>query len=183
MTRNYGLPRPPFQRKPVPASLRRLGIALLIGAGVAIVAAWPAPAQTVTCNQLGCSDNPGVKPQRKVRVDPHGNSVSLAGIVAPLRAKAQEIVRACGSRVVSAYRPGARIPTGRISNHARHRAVDLRGNPSCIYAHLKGWPGGYSVDYVRAPGGPHVHVSFNRNMEWGARFSHRRTRTYHARAK
>ena len=68
MKRRYGLghyQRPPFQRKPVPASLRRLGIALLIGAGVAIVAAWPAPAQPVTCNQLGCSDNPGVKRKAK----------------------------------------------------------------------------------------------------------------------
>ena len=175
----FGHPRPPFQRKPVPR-MTRLGIAIVVILGLLAVAA---NAQPVTCNQLGCSDWHGKKPQRTARVDANGNSVSLAGIVAPLRAKAQEIVRACGSRVVSAYRPGARIPTGKLSNHARHRAVDLRGNPSCIYAHLKGWPGGYSVDYARAPGGPHVHVSYNRNMEWGARFSHRRTRTYHARAK
>lgn len=100
-------------------------------------------------------------------------SISLAGLPAPLVAKVREIEAACGSIVVSAYRPGARIPTGQISNHARHKAADVRGNPRCIYAHLHGWPGGYSTDYARAPGGPHVHISYNPNgMEWGARFVH-----------
>lgn len=60
-----------------------------------------------------------------------------------------------------------------MSNHALRRAVDVQGNPACIYRHLKGWPGGFSTDYARAPGGPHVHISYNRGREWGLRFAHR----------
>lgn len=102
------------------------------------------------------------------------NSVSLSGIVAPLADKAREIVSACGSKVVSSVRVGARVYGGSPSNHASGRAVDLQGNPSCIYAQLRGWPGGVSTDYWRAPGGPHVHVSYSPNgMEWGIRFVHR----------
>lgn len=111
-----------------------------------------------------------------------GNSTSLAGLPAPLVAKVQEIVSACGSKVVSTFRSGAHTPSGHLSNHARHKAADVQGNPSCIYAHLRGqWSGGYSTDYARAPGGPHVHISYNPGgMEWGLRFVHyhppRRTR-------
>jgi hypothetical protein len=103
------------------------------------------------------------------------NSVSLAGIVEPLAVKAQEIVSTCGSRVVSSIRRGARVYGGSRSNHARGMAVDLQGNPACIYASLRGWPGGVSTDYSSAPGGKHVHVSYNPGgMEWGLRFRHRR---------
>lgn len=103
---------------------------------------------------------------------PKGN-VSLSGVVEPLAAKAREAVRLCGSKVVSAVRPGARIPTGRVSNHALGRAVDLQGNPSCIRSLFAGWPGGMSTDYGSAPGGPHYHVSYNPGgMEWGRRFTH-----------
>ena len=180
MPRHFGLGHYQLTRKPRAA---RLGIALGAGLLVALLA-FASHAAPVTCNQLGCSDWHGHerKPAKRRSVDAHGNSVSLAGIVEPLKSKAREIVAACGSRVVSAYRPGARIPSGRVSNHARHRAVDIRGNPSCIYAHLKGWPGGYSTDYARAPGGPHVHISYNRNMEWGARFRHS-GRSFHARRR
>lgn len=100
----------------------------------------------------------------------HGSLISLDGFPAPLVAKAHEIVSACGSRVISAYRPGARVAgTHHVSNHALKKAVDVAGNPRCIYAHLKGWPGGYSVDYGKVN---HVHISYNRSMEWGARFAH-----------
>lgn len=108
----------------------------------------------------------------KARGEPR-NSTSLNGVVAPLAAKVREIQSACGSKIVSSIRRGARIPGGRVSNHAIGRAVDLQGNPRCIYDRLKGWPGGVSTDYARAPGGPHVHVSYNPNMEWGLRFAHR----------
>jgi hypothetical protein len=102
------------------------------------------------------------------------NSTSLHGVVAPLADKARAIVAACGSKVVSSVRIGARVYGGNASNHARGRAVDLQGNPRCIYAQLKDWPGGVSIDYARAPGGPHVHVSYNPGgMEWGLRFNHR----------
>jgi hypothetical protein len=101
------------------------------------------------------------------------NSVDLVGIVPPLATKAREIMGTCGSKVVSAIRRGARVYGGSASNHASGRAVDLQGNPSCIYAHLHSWPGGYSTDYAIAPGGPHVHVSYNPGgMEWGLRFAH-----------
>ena len=46
----------------------------------------------------------------------------------------------------------------------------MRGNPSCIYAHLKGWPGGYSTDYAAVQ---HVHISYNPGgQEWGLHFAH-----------
>jgi hypothetical protein len=100
----------------------------------------------------------------------HAHSISLAGQPGPLIAKVQEIVRACGSRVISGDRPGARVAgSGRISNHARNTADDVAGNAHCIYAHLHGWPGGYSIDYARVG---HVHISFDRSHEWGARFVH-----------
>jgi hypothetical protein len=48
--------------------------------------------------------------------------------------------------------------------------VDVRGNPRCIYAHLKRWPGGYSTDYAVVD---HVHISYNPGgQEWGLRFAH-----------
>lgn len=109
------------------------------------------------------------------------NGVSLQGVVAPLAEKARAIAAACGSRVVSAVRRGATVYGGSASNHASGRAVDLQGNPACIYAQLRDWPGGVSTDYQRAPGGPHVHVSYNPSgMEWGLRFVHPRKK---ARAK
>lgn len=98
-----------------------------------------------------------------------GSSVSLAGIIAPLVQKAHEIVDACGSVIVS-----ARAGRPNRSNHPLGRAVDIQGNPACIYTHLHGWPGGYSTDYATAPGGKHVHVSYNPGgQEWGIRFVHR----------
>lgn len=94
----------------------------------------------------------------------------LAGIADALAAKAGEIVGVCGSRVASGLRPGARVAgTRHPSLHASGRAVDLVGNPRCIYARLAGWPGGYSVDYGRVR---HVHVSLG-GREDGLRFSHR----------
>ncbi|MEO6381994.1 MAG: hypothetical protein ABIO35_08350 [Nitrobacter sp.] len=94
--------------------------------------------------------------------------VSLKGVTPVLAAKAQEIVRDCGSKIVSAV-------AGRHnrSNHPRGRAVDMQGNPACIYAHLVGWAGGYSTDYHTAPGGKHTHISWNPGgQEWGVRFVH-----------
>lgn len=96
---------------------------------------------------------------------------SLAGFPAPLVAKANEIEHACGSRIISAFRPGARVAgTNRQSNHAIKKAIDMAGAPGCIYAHLHGWPGGYSTDYSAVR---HVHISYNRAKEWHARFVHR----------
>lgn len=95
----------------------------------------------------------------------------LSGFPSPLVAKVREIESACGARVISAYRPGARVRgSGRMSLHASRRAVDMSGNPSCIYARLRSWPGGVSSDYGRVR---HVHFSYSPNgAEWGARFAH-----------
>jgi hypothetical protein len=101
----------------------------------------------------------------KKRTHARSGSVSLAGVTPVLAAKAREIASACGSGVISAV-----SRRGNRSNHPIGRAVDMRGNPSCIYAHLKGWPGGYSTDY-RSAG--HVHISYNPGgQEWGLRFAH-----------
>jgi hypothetical protein len=98
-----------------------------------------------------------------------GSTASLASVHGQLAAKANEIVSSCGSTVISGMRPGARIAgTGHESMHASGRAVDIRGNPSCIYSHLHGWPGGYSVDYGAVQ---HVHVSLG-GFEDGVHFSH-----------
>jgi len=100
----------------------------------------------------------------------------LSGYPSPLVAKAHQLERACGSRIISAFRPHARIAgSGHVSNHALKKAVDMAGNPRCIYAHLKGWPGGYSIDYGRVR---HVHISYNKNKEWGVRFAHYSNRRY-----
>lgn len=104
------------------------------------------------------------------------DTITLAGQPAPLVAKIHEIESACGSRVISGFRRGARVAgSGRISNHARNHADDIAGNPSCIYAHLRGWPGGYSTDYSHVR---HVHISYDRNHEWGVRFVHYSTHRY-----
>ena len=92
-------------------------------------------------------------------------SVSLAGVTPVLAAKARGIVSDCGSTVISTV-----SGRGGRSNHPAGRAVDMKGNPRCIYAHLKGWPGGYSTDYAAVD---HIHISYNPGgQEWGLRFAH-----------
>jgi hypothetical protein len=124
---------------------------------------------------------------RVARLHPHGVRIKqrlhgyaprgdmLRGVTPALAAKAREIVAACGSRVVSGVRHTRIAGTHRMSLHASGRAVDMQGNPSCIYAALRGWPGGVSTDYGRAPGGPHVHFSLG-GREDGRRFAHRHSR-------
>ncbi len=99
------------------------------------------------------------------RHNANGRSVSLTGVTPVLAAKARQIVASCGSSIVSAIsRRGIR------SNHPTGRAVDIKGNPGCVYAQLKGWPGGYSTDYSAIG---HVHISYNPGgQEWGLRFAH-----------
>jgi hypothetical protein len=100
----------------------------------------------------------------------------VGGLVAPLAHKAAEISAACGARVISAVRHTRVAGTGRMSLHASGQAVDMRGNPGCIYRMLSGWPGGYSTDYGRAG---HVHISWG-GREQGLRFAHGGGRTRHA---
>jgi hypothetical protein len=109
---------------------------------------------------------------------PGGNSTGLASVSGALAAKTQEIVASCQSAVISAFRPGARIAgSGHPSMHASGRAVDIRGNPGCIYSHLHGWAGGYSTDYASVQ---HVHISLG-GREDGLRFVHHSSRQAHAR--
>lgn len=103
-------------------------------------------------------------------------AVRLSGVIAPLAAKTREISNACGSTVISARRHTRVAGTGRMSLHASGRAVDMRGNPGCIYAHLTGWPGGYSTDYGRVK---HVHISLG-GSEDGLRFAHGGHRRHYA---
>lgn len=111
-----------------------------------------------------------------------GPSKSLAGVVAPLATKARAIQATCGSRIISAIRHTYIAGTGgRLSLHASGRAIDIVGNPACIYAQLRGWPGGVSTDYGRVR---HVHFSYAPGgSEWGVRFNHYRGGRRHRHAR
>lgn len=104
-------------------------------------------------------------------------SVPVSGIIAQLAAKVAEIADACGSRVISGVRHTYVAGTRRISLHASGKAVDMAGNPACIYAHLVGWAGGYSTDYARVA---HVHISYDPDggREMGVHFRHGAGRRY-----
>jgi hypothetical protein len=118
------------------------------------------------------------------RHGPRGPAVS--DLVSQLRSKISEIMSACGSKLISGYRPGAHIAgTAYASLHSIYpaRAADVEGNPSCIYSHLQGWAGGYSVDYGRVR---HVHISYSppgsgylAGREWHARFNHYEGGSHH----
>lgn len=101
----------------------------------------------------------------------------VAGIVAPLAAKVAQIQAACGSSVISGVRHTRIAGTRRMSLHAQGKAVDMVGNPSCMYSQLQGWPGGYSTDYGRAR---HIHISYDAEggREMGLRFVHGGYRKY-----
>ena len=100
----------------------------------------------------------------------HANGAGMLSAVIPaLAAKAAEISRSCGAHVISGFRPHAVVAgTNRTSLHASGHAVDIAGNANCIYSHLHGWRGGYSVDYAAVQ---HVHVSLG-GREDGTRFVH-----------
>jgi len=106
------------------------------------------------------------------------NPVRVGGIVSPLAAKVREISSSCGSSIISGVRHTRIANTRTTSLHASGQAVDMRGNPRCIYQHLAGWAGGYSTDYGRVQ---HVHISYSGGgREWGLRFAHG---THHHRAR
>lgn len=113
--------------------------------------------------------------RQAARVEPFQPRQRTAGlssaIIAPLAAKVAEIQSACGSRVISDIRHTNIAGTRRLSLHASGKAVDLQGNPGCIYGHLAGWPGGVSTDYARMR---HVHLSYDPDggREMGLRFVH-----------
>ena len=135
------------------------------------VIAQSQPAATARSARLHPS---GVRVRQRLHgIAPRGDM--LRGVTPALAAKAREIVAACGSRVVSGVRHTRVAGSHRMSLHASGRAVDIQGNPACIYAALRGWRGGVSTDYGRAPGGPHVHFSLG-GREDGLRFAHHHSR-------
>jgi uncharacterized protein YcbK (DUF882 family) len=99
--------------------------------------------------------------------------VSTAGLPRPLVAAIRRVQATCPDfRVISAYRPGARVRgSGRLSLHARHRAADIAGgNYRCAYRVLANFPGGMTTDAWRAK---HIHLSWQPGgQEWGLRFAH-----------
>jgi hypothetical protein len=107
------------------------------------------------------------------------SSVSTAGLPGPLVAAIRRVQAACpGFRVISAFRPGARIRgSGRLSLHARHKAADIAGgNYGCAYRVLARFPGGMTTDAARAK---HIHLSWDPGgREWGLRFAHGGHRRY-----
>ena len=107
-------------------------------------------------------------------------SIHLPGVRPELLAKAYEITATCGSRVISGYRHSRVAGTHRLSLHASGKAIDMAGNPACIYALLRGWPGGVSIDYARVR---HVHFSYDPEggREMGARFAHYGSHRHYAR--
>jgi hypothetical protein len=116
---------------------------------------------------------------RSGRAHRHGRGPALSDLTPTLANKVSEIMSVCGAQLISGYRPGARVAgSGHPSLHSVYpsRAADVAGNPHCIYAHLQGWLGGYSIDYGRVR---HVHISYSppgsgylAGREWHARFAH-----------
>lgn len=96
-------------------------------------------------------------------------STSLHGVIVPLASKVRSIQARCpGTRIVSSVRHTRVRGSGRMSLHASGRAVDVHGQWDCIYAQLRGWPGGYSTDARRMR---HIHISYG-GPEQGKRFAH-----------
>lgn len=102
-----------------------------------------------------------------------GHSATLSCLPASIRAALDRANAACGIKVISTYRPGARIAgTGHVSMHASCRAADFTaGAPACVLRALSGWNGKLSTDYGRAR---HYHIDDGRY----ARFAHGGSRRY-----
>lgn len=110
----------------------------------------------------------------KVTRRPPGESIDRAiGVNPTLAGKVSSIQAACpGTNVISGLRHTRVAGTNRMSLHASGNAVDVRGPYGCIYAQLRGWPGGYSTDAGRVN---HIHISYDATSgrEMGLKFAHR----------
>lgn len=107
-----------------------------------------------------------VKAARRTR------GVSLAGVVAPLVTKVHELMDKCGAVPISAVRRTYVRGSGRRSQHWDGRAVDIVGDPRCMYPLVAHWAGGVSTDYYRIRPN-HMHISWG-GREAGKRFAHYR---------
>lgn len=105
--------------------------------------------------------------------------VSLAGVVPRLAEKVRELQDKCGAIPTSAVRRTYVRGSGRRSLHWDGKAVDVVGNPKCMYPLVAKWPGGVSTDYWTVRCGarrcPHMHISLDEKgrREMRARFAHR----------
>lgn len=96
----------------------------------------------------------------------------LVGVVPALAAMTRKLVSLCGATVISGVRRTYVRGSGRRSLHWDGRAVDIVGNPDCMYAQLRNdkYAGGYSTDYYRIRPN-HLHLSWG-GREHGRRFAH-----------
>jgi hypothetical protein len=164
--------------EPYPAAMQYLSTNPAGAAALAVAYPTKQAPKKIVVAALETDDSKTIMVPPQVETLHRPITISLAGYPGPLIDKTQEIVDTCNSRVTSAFRPGSRVRgSGRLSNHAFKKAVDVAGNPKCIYAHLAGWPGGYSTDYAAVA---HVHISYApHGAEWGARFVHYRGGHHH----
>lgn len=125
----------------------------------------------------GASTAPAVQAPPMVAAR-RADGARVGGLVAPLAEKVAQISAACGAQVISGVRHTHVAGTGTMSLHASGQAVDMRGNPGCVYGMLQGWTGGYTTDYGRVH---HVHISWG-GREQGLRFAHGGHSRHHARA-
>lgn len=104
--------------------------------------------------------------------------VSTSCLPSSIKAALAKANAACGIRVISTFRRGARIAgTRRVSMHASCRAADFTSRDyGCVYRALASWPGKMSIDAGRAK---HVHIDDGRY----ARFEHGRAHRYAKRTK
>lgn len=148
----------------------RLIAALLAGGKVFVQTLMqPAPAPVTAAAPLNIFTGFRRELERAGRSDK-----KLAGVTAPLAAMSRRLMDVCGASVISGVRKTYVRGSGRQSLHWTGHAVDIVGDPKCLYATLAKakWPGGMSTDYAAVR---HVHLShLQGGREWGRRFVHYR---------
>lgn len=102
-----------------------------------------------------------------------GATASTGCLPSDIRGALARASAACGIKVISTFRPGARIAgNGQRSMHATCRAADFTtGSPACVLRVLSGWHGKLSTDYARMR---HFHIDNGRQ----ARFAHGSSRRF-----
>ena len=96
-----------------------------------------------------------------------GATASTSCLPSDIRNALARASAACGIKVISTFRPGARIAgKGQRSMHATCRAADFTtSSPACVLRVLSGWHGKLSTDYARMQ---HFHIDNGPQ----ARFAH-----------
>lgn len=124
---------------------------------------------------------PAEQPRTLTTYVNHLPGVDTSMLPVPLREWLDKVrVQCAGFRVISAYRPGARVAgSGRVSLHALKKAADfVVKDYSCAQKVLAKFPGGLSTDPHRVN---HLHISYwPKSREWAARFAHGGGKRYYA---